>query len=51
MRTTNNLLVLALVALCSLMVSFGCSDVSVEPHVDAFDPGVIGVNDVKASES
>jgi hypothetical protein len=51
MKTTNNPFVLALVALFAMLVSFGCSDISVEPNVEVWDPGVIGVNDVKASES
>jgi DUF4097 and DUF4098 domain-containing protein YvlB len=50
MRTTTNPFVLALVALFALLVSFGCSDVSVNPHTDEFDPGVNGIQDVKASE-
>ncbi|MHA2062450.1 MAG: hypothetical protein ACW963_09200, partial [Candidatus Sifarchaeia archaeon] len=50
MRTTNNPFVLTLVALFAMLVSFGCSDISVEPQVEVWDPGVIGVNDVKASE-
>jgi hypothetical protein len=51
MRTTNNPFALALLALLALLVSFGCSDISVEPNVEVWDPGVIGVNDVKARES
>jgi hypothetical protein len=50
MRTTTNPFVLALAALFTLLVSFGCSDVSVNPLADEFDPGVNGIQDVKASE-
>jgi DUF4097 and DUF4098 domain-containing protein YvlB len=50
MRTTMNTFVLALAALFALLVSFGCSDVSVNPHTDEFDLGANGTQDVKASE-
>jgi DUF4097 and DUF4098 domain-containing protein YvlB len=51
MKTTTNTLVLAIVALFSLLVSFGCADVSVNPIADVTGPGVIVDNKYKALES
>ena len=50
MRTTTNSFVLVLAALFALLVNFGCSDIAVNPLADEFDPGVNGIQDVKASE-
>jgi len=50
MRTTTKSFVLALPGLFALLVSFGCSDIAVNPHADGFNTGVNGTQDVKASE-
>jgi hypothetical protein len=50
MKSTINSLLLFLLALFALLVSFSCSDVAVNPYNEEFDPGVIGIHDIKASE-
>jgi hypothetical protein len=50
MRNTTNPFVLVLLVLFALLVNFGCSDIAVNPSADEFNPGVNGIQDVKASE-
>jgi hypothetical protein len=51
MRTTKNLFALALVALFTMLITFGCADVSVDPEVNVNGSGVIVDNKVKARVS
>ena len=51
MKTTKNTIVLALVALFTLLISFGCADVVVDPEVNVNGSGIPGDNKIKAQET
>jgi len=51
MKTANNPFTLAVVAMLTLLFSFGCADVSVDPEVSVNGSGLIGDTKVKAHES
>jgi len=51
MKTTTKLLVLAMAALFTLLINFGCADVVVDPEVNINGPGSTGDTEVKARES
>jgi DUF4097 and DUF4098 domain-containing protein YvlB len=51
MKTTNNPLVLSIVALITFLFSLGCSDTVVNPQVNVEGPGLISDSKAKAKES
>jgi len=51
MKTSNNQFVIAALVLFTLLISFGCADVSVAPHVDVNGSGSIIDTKVKARKS
>ncbi len=51
MKTTNNPFVLAVAAVITLLISFGCAEVVVNPQVNVNGTGLIGGTKVKARES
>jgi len=51
MKTANKTFAVAVVAMLTLLISFGCADVSVDPEVSVNGSGLIGDTKVKAHES
>ncbi|NNG27768.1 MAG: DUF4097 family beta strand repeat protein [Ignavibacteriaceae bacterium] len=51
MKTLNTTFAVAVVAMLTLLISFGCADVSVDPEVSVNGSGLIGDTKVKAHES
>jgi len=51
MRTTTNKFALAIVALFTILINFGCADISVNPNADVTGPGNIVNIKAKANET
>jgi hypothetical protein len=51
MKTTNNPIILAVLVMLTLLISFGCAELSVDPEVNVNGSGVTGDTKVKAHKS